>query len=226
MIALTLLILTTFLLEGCQTAPAPVMDDPAYAPRYPLVSAAVPESRGSLFSDTGFRPMFEDTVARHVGDILIIQLNENTSSTKSSSTTLSKSSDNTIAEPVILSSLLQGVDANGGNLNNMSSSNDFAGSAGSDQSNSLQGSISVTITEVLPNGSFLVRGEKWMKLNQGDEYIRITGLVRSVDISANNTVDSTRIADARITYGGSGAMEHANKPGWLARFFINPFFPY
>ena len=84
----------------------------------------------------------------------------------------------------------------------------------------------MTIAEVLPNGSFVVRGEKWMKLNQGDEYIRIAGLIRPMDISADNTIDSTRIANARITYGGKGTMADSNRMGWLARFFVSPIFGY
>ncbi|WP_313327993.1 flagellar basal body L-ring protein FlgH, partial [Stutzerimonas balearica] len=94
------------------------------------------------------------------------------------------------------------------------------------QSNSLSGSITVTVSEVLPNGILAVRGEKWLTLNTGDELVRIAGLVRSDDISTDNTVSSMRVADARITYSGTGAFADASQPGWLSRFFVSPLWPF
>jgi flagellar L-ring protein precursor FlgH len=202
------------------------MDDPAYAPRYPVAKTPPPATQGSLFSQASYNGLFNDPLASRVGDILTIRLSETTTSSKSASSSFNKSSDSTLTEPVILGSLVRGLATNGGNLNSMSSDNDFAGTSSSDQSNSLRGNISVTIAEVLPNGSYVVRGEKWVKLNQGDEYIRISGIVRAVDIDTNNGIDSNKLANARIIYGGKGAGANANKAGWLARFFINPFFPY
>jgi flagellar L-ring protein precursor FlgH len=214
-------------LGGCATTHDPLdMDDPAYAPRYPVAETTAPPTHGSLFSQAAYNGLFTDPLASRVGDILTIRLSETTTSSKSANTSYSKSSDSTLAEPVILGGLVKGLEVNGGNLNSMGSDNDFSGSSSSDQSNSLRGNISVTIAEVLPNGSYIVRGEKWMKLNQGDEYIRISGIVRAADIDSTNGIDSSKLANARITYGGKGAGANANEAGWLARFFINPFFPY
>ena len=100
------------------------------------------------------------------------------------------------------------------------------GDAEANQSNSLSGSITVTVAEVLPNGILAVRGEKWITLNTGDELVRISGLVRSEDISQYNTVLSTRVADARITYSGTGAFANASQPGWLSQFFLSPLWPF
>jgi len=72
----------------------------------------------------------------------------------------------------------------------------------------------------------VIRGEKWITLNQGDEYIRITGIVRPTDVTAENTVLSTKVADARITYSGTGEVADTNNNGWLARFFISAFWPF
>ena len=102
---------------------------------------------------------------------------------------------------------------------------DFQGAAEADQSNSLAGSITVTVTEVLPNGVLRIRGEKWLSLTNGDEYIRLTGLVRPQDIQPDNTVASNRIADARFAYGGTGDFDQANQMGWLARFFNSEWWP-
>ena len=90
----------------------------------------------------------------------------------------------------------------------------------------MTGSVTVTVADVLPNGIIAVRGEKWMTLNTGDELVRISGIVRADDISTDNMVSSTRIADARITYSGTGAFANASQPGWLDRFFISPLWPF
>ncbi|MET0248942.1 MAG: flagellar basal body L-ring protein FlgH, partial [Sphingobium sp.] len=85
--------------------------------------------------------------------------------------------------------------------------------------------ITVTVAEVYPNGTMRVAGEKLVTLNRGDEFVRITGLVRTADISQDNRVPSTRVADARITYTGKGEVARASTQGWLGRFFsrVNPF---
>jgi flagellar L-ring protein FlgH len=101
----------------------------------------------------------------------------------------------------------------------------FGGNGKSQQSNSLKGNISVVVAEVQPNGNLVVGGEKWMSINQGKEYIRISGIVRPQDIAPDNTVSSLLVADARISYGGIGAIQDANTPGWFTRVFISPFFP-
>ena len=103
---------------------------------------------------------------------------------------------------------------------------DFNGSGQSSQNNSLTGSITVSVYEVLPNGVLKVRGEKWLELNQGEEYIRLRGLVRPDDINKNNQVSSQKIADARITYAGKGAIADSNAAGWLVQFFDSPWMPF
>ncbi|MCE7616813.1 flagellar basal body L-ring protein FlgH, partial [Vibrio fluvialis] len=100
------------------------------------------------------------------------------------------------------------------------------GSASSSQGNKLEGAITVTVSEVLPNGVIRIRGEKWIRLNQGDEFIRLTGIVRVDDISRNNQVSSQRIGDARITYSGRGALADSNASGWLTQFFNSPWMPF
>ena len=90
----------------------------------------------------------------------------------------------------------------------------------------MNGSITVTVAEVLPNGNMIVRGEKWLTLNQGEEYIQISGIVRPQDVRTDNTIFSTLVADARIAYSGKGMLANANSPGWLARFFNSPIWPF
>lgn len=210
------------LLGGCVSIQDPFANDPYYAPKYPAVKKPIPLSAGSLFTTTGYQPLFDDTVAKRIGDIINVRLNERTVSTKSASTSIQKDTENKMSGSIALGREFVGLGNAAGEITNLSNASDFSGTGGSDQSNSLRGNIAVTIAEVLPNGTFVVRGEKWMRLNQGDEFIRITGLIRPVDIDASNSIDSTRIANARITYGGTGAIADSNRIGWLARFFNSP----
>ena len=82
------------------------------------------------------------------------------------------------------------------------------------------------VAEVLPNGLLLVQGEKWMNFNRGEEYLRVSGLVRPEDVDAYNSVSSLRLADARISYSGTGELADSNTPSWLSRFFFHPVMPF
>ena len=106
------------------------------------------------------------------------------------------------------------------------SDSEFEGSGSSNQSNSLTGAIAVQVSRVLPNGNLMIQGEKWLALNKGEEFIQLRGIVRPEDVSSQNTIPSTMVADARISYGGTGMIDQANSPGWISRFFnssLNPF---
>ena len=106
------------------------------------------------------------------------------------------------------------------------SSNTLAGKGDAAANNVFTGSITVTVIEVLPNGNLLVSGEKLVAINQGEEFIRLTGLVRVDDINRFNQVSSQNIADARISYAGSGVLNDSNSAGWLTRFFASPWMPF
>jgi len=110
--------------------------------------------------------------------------------------------------------------------NEIDSDRSFAGAADSSQSNSLNGAIQVSVLERLANGNLVVSGEKWITINRGEELIRVTGIVRPVDIRPDNSIDSTQVADARIEYRGVGTLADSNRPGWLTRFFNSPWFPF
>ena len=102
----------------------------------------------------------------------------------------------------------------------------FAGNGNSAQSNQLQGQLTVRVVQDLGNGNLLVRGDKQLRLNQGDEMVQVQGIVRRTDIGADNRVTSDRVADARIVYGGRGTLARSNAMGWLGRFFNSALFPY
>jgi len=155
------------------------------------------------------RGVFEEPKARRVGDIISVILIERKQSSKTADTEIKKENSVSFDAGTVL-----GVSLSLGDYNMQTSvtqDSEIKGEAGSDQSNSLSGSIAVTIAEILPNGLIMVRGEKWMTLNRGEEFIRIQGLIRPEDVQPDNTILSTRLADARITYSGAGGLENANK---------------
>jgi len=198
-------------------------------PLSPSAAAVLPPAAeptpGAIFQAGREVAWLEDLKAHRVGDILTIRLQEATQASKTSSTKTKKDTTVTNAAPTLLG---QGVTRNGTPLlaNSLDGAQQFQGEGSSSQSNSLDGSITVTVTERLPNGNLVVQGEKWLSLNQGDEFIRITGIVRPFDIATDNTVTSDKIANARISYSGRGTLASANRAGWLARFFNSPLMPF
>ena len=196
-----------------------------YRPAWPEMQAPQPASAGSLFTGNGSQWLFGDRRASAVGDVITVILDESTRSSKSAETSLSKQSNNEILNPKILGSLVQGT-GDTDIFSSLESESGFTGTGESDQSNSLSGTITVVVSKVLPNGLLQVEGEKWFQLNRGEEYVRISGLVRPEDVGADNTLSSQRLADARIAYSGTGALAQSNQAGWLTRFFlgtVNPF---
>ncbi|MCP5181159.1 MAG: flagellar basal body L-ring protein FlgH [Pseudomonadales bacterium] len=213
-------------LVGCVQV-QPSRPEPLYAPTYPDVAVPEPASGGSLFPTSGTLDLYVDRKALRVGDLLTIRLEESTSSSKSADTSISKASTTSIPNPTLFGKVFNGVgDGNDGLLNGLETDNGFNGSAASDQSNSLNGTITAVIAKVLPNGLMQVQGEKWLQLNRGEEFVRISGLVRPEDVTGNNTVSSLRLGDARIAYSGTGELADSNRAGWLTRFFLNPLFPF
>ncbi len=208
------------LLTGCESSPYLVKkDDAAYAPPDEIMAPEPAVHGGGLYS-SGFNwSLTQDRRAYRVGDILTVKLDEATQASKQAKTGFDKKNDTTFGIPNVF----------GHSVNSLSASVDgdrsFNGNGSSQQQNSLKGYITVAVYRVLPNGVLVIRGEKWLTLNQGDEYIRVTGLVRADDIDRDNSVNSQRIANARISYAGRGALSDANSAGWLTRFFNHPLFP-
>jgi flagellar L-ring protein precursor FlgH len=222
------------LLAGCNTL-AP-RHDPMFAPTYPALRPEIPQAEtGAIYQAGHDLALFEDIKARRVGDLLTIRLVESTNANKSASTTTERETTTSIANPTILGSTpsfdlpgaLPLASTNGNTLETeLSAGHEFEGASDSSQSNSLSGSITVTVADVLPNGYLYVRGEKRLNFNQGNEYVKIAGIVRPADIALDNSVPSTKVADATIIYNGDGAGADANKLGWLARFFMSAVFPF
>ncbi|MBG6291215.1 MULTISPECIES: flagellar basal body L-ring protein FlgH [Pseudomonas] len=216
-------------LAGC-VSPPPKPDDPYYAPVLPRTPAPAAQNNGSIYQAGFENNLYGDRKAFRVGDIITITLNEKTQASKKASSDISKDSKNKLGLTSMFgSSLTTNNPVGSGDLSlsaEYSGNRESKGDSQAGQSNSLTGSITVTVADVMPNGIIAVRGEKWMTLNTGNELVRIAGLVRADDIATDNTVPSTRVADARITYSGTGAFADASQPGWFDRFFLSPLFPF
>jgi flagellar L-ring protein precursor FlgH len=215
------------LLCGCQSTDShqPLPNDPFYAPIMPETPRQKVTEDGSLFQSDMANSLYSDVKARRVGDIINVTLRENTRATKSAGSSTSKETGIAV-NPII------GLGGNALNIGNESlqlgidTSNQFNGDSSTNQSNNLTGNISVTVVQVLANQNLLVRGEKWLTLNNGDEYIRLTGVVRPADVSPTNEIASTKIANARIQYSGTGSFATAQEEGWLSGFFSSEYWPF
>lgn len=195
---------------------APAID---YAPALPAAPVAATVTPGAIFS-TGYAPLTSGARASQVGDIVTVVLVERTQASKTNSAKTGRDGGIGLTPPTTGPlSFFSGSDINA------SGTQSFNGQGAAQQSNALTGEVSVTIVEVRPNGTMLVRGEKALTLNRGDEHIQLSGIVRASDIGPDNRIASTRIADARISYTGKGEIARASRQGWLQRFFsmVSPF---
>ncbi len=222
---LILLSSALLVLGACATGGGHVPDDAQWAPTLPPAQevAAAP-SDGSIYHDAQGMELFADPRAHRAGDILTVVLVESTQATKKASTSTSKTDKAKIGAPTLLGKTL----SLGGKVADIGLDGErtFDGAGSSSQSNQLTGQITVTVAQRMSNGNLLVRGEKWLTINQGQELVRISGIVRPQDIGQDNTVPSTRVADARISYTGRGTLADANTRGWLSRFFNSKWMPF
>ena len=184
-----------------------------------------PPQNGAIYQAGYDVALFENATARRVGDIVTIHLVEATNASKSSSTTTKKASTLALPGPKILG---RPVTKNGVPILDtaLDHSSSFDGAGDSKQSNQLTGDITVAIVKRLPNGNLVVRGQKWIGINQGREFIRIQGVVRAIDIQPDNSIESTKVGNASISYGGKGALADSNAQSWLVRFFNSPWMPF
>jgi len=208
-------------LAGCQTAKPPKEDEQLSWAQEP----EVPASNGAIYQVGRDVALFENPVARHVGDIVTIVLNESTAAKKSATTTTAKTTNETLPGMTLLGSPVT-IHGTPVLSNNISDASKFNGEGDSAQSNSLSGFITATVIRVLPNGNLLIKGEKQIWINQGSEYVRVSGVIRPIDLAPDNSIPSLKVGAARISYGGKGALAEANAPGWLSRFFNSPWTPF
>ncbi len=207
------LALLTFALAGCGgggSSSALVAPVAASAPSAPASVA--------IFQVASYRPLFEDRRARFVGDILTITITEKTTAGKAGAASSGKSGSASVSVPKLFgiptTTVAElGVSATG--------SNKYDEKAAASSNNNFNGTIGVTVIDVLANGYLVVSGEKQIGLDRGTEFVRFSGVVNPDSIVAGNNVSSTQVADARIEYRTNTHIDRAEMMGLLTRFFFS-----
>jgi flagellar L-ring protein precursor FlgH len=195
-------------LAGCATfPPEPVSFDATWPEELPRE----PNANGAIYQAGYDVPLFQNVVAHRVGDTVTIILMESTAAQKSSSTSTSKDTSAEIPAPLF------------GGAPMTIGGKEISASMGTN--NKFEGNVTVTVARRLANGNLVVRGQKWIEINQGREFVRIQGVIRPIDIQPDNSIASYKVADATIAYGARGALADANRPGLLSRFFNSIFNP-
>ncbi|MEW5889701.1 MAG: flagellar basal body L-ring protein FlgH [Pseudomonadota bacterium] len=208
------------LAAACASTPPTAVHQPMTARPQPMPQAN--QSNGAIYQVGHVRPLFEDRRARMVGDTLTINIVEKSAATKKSNSSAERTHTMDVSVPTIVG--LPGKSVQGLTLK-ADDDNKFSGKGESAANNTFTGTITVTVIEVLPNGNLLVSGEKLVAINQGEEFIRFSGVVNPIHITAANAVQSTQVADARIEYKQNGYIDSAQVMGWLGRFFLS-FLPF
>jgi len=225
LLTVSLLIVVTTACSNTVELSKALPNDPDFAPIMPEEAEERIVPSGSLFKPYYVNNIYSDSKAHRVGDIISVILNEKTQAKKNAKTELKKDNESNLNAVTGFGGVP--VSVNGESLQfGISQDSNFKGDSKADQGNSLSGNISVHVLRVLPNGNLMIRGEKWLTLNNGDEYIRLTGVIRSKDISSNNTIVSNKVANARIQYAGTGSFADTNEQGWLTKFFNSSWWPF
>ena len=182
-------------------------------------AVVVPASPGAIYRTAGYQPLFEDRRARQVGDTLTININEKINASKTASTTANRKGIDGVRRPERAARHVE--ECKGGNLQ-ADSKNEFDGKGDSAANNVFTGTITVTVIDVLPNGNLLVVAARSRSAStRVSEFIRLSGVVNPIYLTAGNIVSSTQVADARIEYRGTGYIDEAQTMGWLARAFLS-----
>lgn len=229
---ISVMALAVVVLSGCSGAPER-MQKMDYSPSYPM-NIPQPEQpkNGSLFQ-TGSMTLFDDSRAHRIGDIITIKLLESMSANKKDEAKYDKSNsqDYGVSTPFSVSTpnnvVGQAIDGITAPLQGLSmgygSEGSFAGKSDVKQNSSLQGSIAVTVVEVISNGNLIVRGEKWISIHDGDEVVQFAGIVRPEDIQPDNTISSVKVADVRLVYKDVGMSGDNARAGvgtqWMTKYW-------
>ena len=210
---------------GCSTYTEQIVSQSFQPAEAPVILAKPTNMNGTIFQPGRSGLFATDQRARRIGDMLTVSFNETYAATKAQTASSSKTDAFGVTLPTALPNILTGgFDKDPAGLN-AGTTRSFAGAGNAVQSNSFSGLLSVTVVRVFDNGNMEVQGQKELTLNNGNEYVRVRGVVRPEDISASNIVSSDRLADAQIRYTGSGHLADSSQPGWLSQLMrtISPF---
>lgn len=203
---------------------SPIPDDPYYAPIEPAEAPAQMVITGSLYNINTSNSLYSYIPLFGIGDTLTVLLEEEASAQKTAASNIASDNEYEL-EPITVPGGTLSINGNEVEFG-LSQTQGFSGNSDADQSHSLNARITVSVVNILSNGNLVVRGEKWLVINNGKEYIRVTGIIRPRDISETNTVNSYQIADARIEFSGSGDQADVQTQGWLSSMFNGSLWPF
>jgi len=211
---LALLALPMLLAGGCSVLPPkPLVHSPDFAPVYPVAAERQRVSTGAIYNSRASESWFGRGRSYAVGDVITVLLSESTQAKRSQDSKVSRDSSNDVVPTGLQNISANTKGAMGGlKLDGGSISNTGVGTA--NQLATLEGSVAVTVVDVLVNGNLVLRGEKQLALSEGSEVIQVAGIIRPEDVAPNNTVQSRRLANAQITYRGTGDLAAASRAGW------------
>lgn len=204
---------SALLINACSFTPTTVVQQPLTA--RPAATPPANPNGGAIFNSRAYRPMFEDRKARYVGDIVTINIRENTSATKAGGSSGSKEGEVSTSVTSLFGTALPKATVNA------SGESSYEDKAAANSSNVFNGSITTTVIEVLPNGYLIVSGEKQVSLDKGTEFVRFSGVVNPDTITIGNFVSSTTVADARVEYRTSSKIDAAEIANTLSRLFLS-----
>jgi flagellar L-ring protein precursor FlgH len=222
-IRLSIPVLTMLILAGCSSHPYPTAVQLPSDLAAPIV-VEVPQSAGSLWTESR-GSLFSDIKARHVGDILTVAIYEQASASREATTSTGRSSnasagiDSFFGLESNLAKLNSSIDPS--KLVSTDYTNSFKGSGSTSRKEDLVATLTTRVIEVFPNGNLRIEGGKTVTVNNEDQIIVLSGIVRPNDISPQNLVNSKYILDSRITYTGKGVISDKQKPGWMVRILDN-----
>ena len=208
--------------SACATKP-PLEENMDFAPIRPLEPQANALPTGSILGNNMHMSLFQGQRQWRVGDVITIVLNEATQASRNSSLITERKASNDALSSSWTNSLLSPNgfwgDVRGDiNLNQAEIGSEGVGTAA--QANALSGVITAMVAEVMPNGNLIVEGKKQLSLTEGAEFIQIRGVVRARDVQPDNTVSSMRMAQAQISYRGSGNLAESTQPGWITQLLF------
>lgn len=220
-IKLALIIVIFFLFTGCvvQKTENVRPDNSVVVP--PQVVRPRPASGSIWYGENGNNLICTAKKARYINDVVTIIVSETVVGGNSASTNTSRDTSTTAALTSFFG-IENAIINNNANMNGKialsgSSSNSLKGAGDTDRSSMLEARISARVLRVLDNGNMLIEGKRHLTVNAEDQFIIISGIIRPEDVSADNTVASRHIADARIVYTGDGVINDKMRPGWLTR---------
>jgi flagellar L-ring protein precursor FlgH len=212
---LLVLALPMLLAGGCTVLPpSPLTHSPDFAPVQPVSSDRTRLATGGIYNSRVSESWFGRGRNYQVGDVITVLLSESTQAKRSQDSKVSRDSSNDVIPKGVnaktaglVPGLLSGLKTDGGKISN-------TGTGTANQLATLEGSVAVTVVDVLANGNLVLRGEKQLALSEGSEVIQVAGTIRPEDVAPNNTVQSRRLANAQITYRGTGDLAAASRAGW------------